>query len=382
MRVRLKSRQYRLVKFVLGKNAPTPQTMQNGCPYFWLLVLSLILAPFKLLGQFVLKVLSFPFELLEKFANQIVSDWLMNLDDNTAYDTYRNDRSKPLFAKIKYREDGNDGLLSDYIEKKYGIAKYSQEFYEKSDELYTEWKKWYEKREIELEKARQKYLKRNLEQQRREEELERKRALLKEKWDKRMKPIREGFAKLRKSLTIDWSNWNALIRATKRVVGGFITIILLGLTYFIINTLVLIFMVVIDFLIVNWMYVVAVIGILAFAGVMVFLVSLLINWCQIVINNYKNGKKLWYAQLVVYTFFYPAKYVGMGLLFIILKILWTPVNFLFYNIIWKGLCQYIIWGGIKRLGRGITSSLGIFGEYFSASYTDFCPGIEWVEEEE
>ena len=47
MRVSKNSWHYRLVKYVLGKNAPTPKTMRNGCPFFWLLVFSMFVAPFK-----------------------------------------------------------------------------------------------------------------------------------------------------------------------------------------------------------------------------------------------------------------------------------------------------------------------------------------------
>jgi len=45
------------------------------------------------------------------------------------------------------------------------------------------------------------------------------------------------------------------------------------------------------------------------------------------------------------------------------------------KLIWKGLCA---------LGRGLANSTGVFGEYFGASYSDYCPGIEWegFDEEE
>jgi len=29
--------------------------------------------------------------------------------------------------------------------------------------------------------------------------------------------------------------------------------------------------------------------------------------------------------------------------------------------------------------KGLVSSTGVFGEYFGASYSDYCPGIEWVD---
>ena len=37
-----KSWHYQLMKLVLGKATPTPENMHNLCPYFWLLVFSLL----------------------------------------------------------------------------------------------------------------------------------------------------------------------------------------------------------------------------------------------------------------------------------------------------------------------------------------------------
>jgi hypothetical protein len=37
---------------------------------------------------------------------------------------------------------------------------------------------------------------------------------------------------------------------------------------------------------------------------------------------------------------------------------------------------------LKALGNGLKNSSGVFGEYFNASYSDYCPGIEWVDTEE
>ena len=37
---------------------------------------------------------------------------------------------------------------------------------------------------------------------------------------------------------------------------------------------------------------------------------------------------------------------------------------------------------MKAFANGIVNSTGIFGEYFGASYSDYCPGIEWKDCEE
>jgi len=51
MRVKRDSLHYKLVKYVLGDKAPTPKTMQNGCPYFWLLLFSVLTVTFVVLWQ-------------------------------------------------------------------------------------------------------------------------------------------------------------------------------------------------------------------------------------------------------------------------------------------------------------------------------------------
>ena len=70
----------------------------------------------------------------------------------------------------------------------------------------------------------------------------------------------------------------------------------------------------------------------------------------------------------------------------ILVILWYP----FYIIIGKLLMEYIVidffckfliytilWGIIKGIGTGFNEFGGIFADYFNASYSDYCPGINW-----
>ena len=36
---------YKLIKFILGSIAPTPGNMHNLCPYFWLMIFSIIVFP-------------------------------------------------------------------------------------------------------------------------------------------------------------------------------------------------------------------------------------------------------------------------------------------------------------------------------------------------
>lgn len=53
--------------------------------------------------------------------------------------------------------------------------------------------------------------------------------------------------------------------------------------------------------------------------------------------------------------------------------------------IWKIILVNLglfIWKVLSALGHGIINSTGVFGEYFGASYSDYCPGIEWADVEE
>ena len=88
MRVSMKSWHYRLVKYVLRSNAPTPKTMQNGCPYFWLLLFSIFVVIFVLLWHLI----KFVFLLIPKALvwglKKLTNDWIMNVDERQVYDIY------------------------------------------------------------------------------------------------------------------------------------------------------------------------------------------------------------------------------------------------------------------------------------------------------
>lgn len=55
---------------------------------------------------------------------------------------------------------------------------------------------------------------------------------------------------------------------------------------------------------------------------------------------------------------------------------------IFYCIIYVFLWKWIIYATYVGLRNAFFTFTGIFGEYFGASYSDYCPGIEWDEKEE
>ena len=72
----------------------------------------------------------------------------------------------------------------------------------------------------------------------------------------------------------------------------------------------------------------------------------------------------------------------------ILVILWYPfyiiigkllVEYIIINFICKFLIYTILWGIIKGIGTGFNEFGGIFADYFNASYSDYCPGINWED---
>src|ERR1035437_4613029 len=116
MRVDKKSWHYQLMMYVLGSKTPTPQNMQNGCPYFWLLVFSLFASIFVTIWKIAKSV----FLLIPKgfiwCLQKSVDAWLASIDDVTAYDLYTSQYGQynyrlnapklPITAKLFF--DAND----------------------------------------------------------------------------------------------------------------------------------------------------------------------------------------------------------------------------------------------------------------------------------
>ncbi len=158
-------------------------------------------------------------------------------------------------------------------------------------------------------------------------------------------------------------SWKNIIKWTKRVVGLIVTTVLLVATYFIVNFMgrgIL-------WLVEHWDWkVVTTAGlILAGAAVAIGLILLLRAW---ILYIQEKGMTLWYVKLA-----YWPLYI----------LVWWPLKIVFYYLLWQLLALnlwYIIRKGAQLVWGSILGFLGIFGEYFGASYTDYCPGIEWDEE--
>lgn len=395
MRISLKSWHYRLIKFVLKSNAPTPKTMQNGCPYFWLLIFSLFACPFVAIWEGIKFVAMLIPNILVWGLEKYVELWLPNIDDAEAYEyywsgKYSSNYKMPLTAKLYFDKSGDD-FFDYFMLEKYKLDKNVDKVaYEaKKAEIsakHTEWKKQLNERR---EKENAEYQKRLAEQQAKRDEYLRKKAIRDEAWERKMKPVRATFASLGKSLkqafTFDPSNLKNVIRRTKQIAGAIITLILLAATYFVVNGLAYGLTAFIDFSIEYWMIYAVLAGLAVIIGIGYVLYIFFTGWVQSIVNRYHKGKRVWYVEPLIYLIFYPCKYLVLFIVYTFLYIIVKPLEFIFVKFLWKIVLVktgLFIWKLLKAFGNGIVNSTGVFGEYFNASYTDYCPGIEWVDTNE
>jgi hypothetical protein len=389
MIVSLKSWHYKLMKYVLGDNTPTPKNMQNGCPYFWLLVLSMFVSPFVALWRGIISLIKVILYATAWCLEAFVNMWIRNVDDIIAYDIYyRGSKQMPKTAKIYF--DKNEYKFFEYfINERYNINReISPEAYEtKKKELGIRWEEWQrevsEKRRLERIESEKRYSEMLIRVAKEEAR--------KKEWEARISPIKESFEGFFTSigkavnsfkLTADWK---VLIRRTKQVVGAIITLIVLGCAYVVVNALASILTILIDWSIENWLFYLVILGLVVVAGIGYLLFIVIGSWLQSVINRYLKGRKIWYIEPLIKFVWTPIKYGVKYCGYVLLYLLWIPLKFIFYTVLWEIVLVNLGvygWKLLKKFGKGLANSTGVFGEYFGASYSDYCPGIEWTDTEE
>lgn len=361
--ISVKSWHYLLIKWMFRENAPTPQNMHNLCPYFWLLLFTLgatlIVAPVRLfisIGNYIGKKLSdFSFNYLVK---PTAISWEQKLTDLDVYSMYRYQERLPKNYKKVFGEVSSDNFVFEWFEKVYktpvfkklGDYPYGGRY---NMEYSKEFAKWLTLQETESRKIED-----EVREYRKQKEAE------KVRYEEKMSKFRDGidsFFDKTRSTILSFKN---IIKWTKRVVGLIITGIGLVATYFIVNFLGRGVLWLVD----NWNWEVVIIGLIVLAGIGVFILfiwlfGLWIKYIQ------EKGLKLWYAKIVYYTVFY---------------LIYMPIKIVFYHFVWQLILVnlwYIISKSASLIWGGFLGFLGIFGEYFGASYTDYCPGINWVDED-
>lgn len=393
MRISKKSWHYKLLQYVLKDNAPTPHDMQNGCPYFWLVMFSILILPFILIYKTIKWVIMLVPQILFWVLEQLVNSWLAGLDDETAYELKYNGRyngitKMPKTAKMFF-DQRNDDFFTLFLSKKYDVKEDDPNYAKKQAEIEAKWKVWRKDLEKRRAEQRQKDVILEAKMRKRQAIHNEKREASRLAWEARMKPINEGFAEFgqwfKKTFTVERGRRNAIVMRTKQFIGAVVTAIILAVTFFVVNYISLALMVAADWCIANWILFLGIAIGAVILGIIYLFYILITSWLQTVVNKYERGKKVWYIEPIIYLFWYPVKYIALSIAFLVTNIIWLPIKFIFYTLLFKNFLKPIgilIGKFFVAIFKGIVGSTGIFGEYFGASYSDFCPGLEWVDFDE
>jgi hypothetical protein len=350
-----KSWHYKLIKFILGSAAPTPWNMHNLCPYFWLLIFSMLAFPFVAPFKGLFRVFSYLLDGLASFLESsllvpIAKNWEDSLTDMDIFQLIIWEKELNKYYESTHKKTGGVSqteFTESWWERKYGEklkdvnkGEYSPKFVE-----------WYER--MKSEHAALKI----------EEELRRMEALRKkEAQQEKIYSFQRGLDNVAKKIGDEFRSWKSIIKWTKRVVGLIITSIGLAATFFIVNFLSrgLLWLVGAWSWEVFFIVIFSLIATALFIG-FIFVMDLFGKYLK------AKGRKLWAVNILYYLFLAIA----------------LPFKWIFYNFLWKIVLVnlwYLLRRGAIGFKDGFIGFLGIFGEYFGASYTDYCPGIDWEEE--
>lgn len=359
---------YKLIKFVLGDAAPTPQNMHNLCPYFWLLIFSMFAVSFKVLGKFIYKTISLIGDgLIYIIDNMLIEPtataWFNDLSDLDAHRIYTHDKgisANYLKSKQGKRDNGyhltRDQIVNKWYKKTYKksmfvINEYGEESLTYSQD-FIDWR--YKQQNVRA--VLRKIAERNRKDAKKRRSLDISEFI----------ETTNGFVSNTKNSMAEWKN---IIKWTKRFTGGLITGGGLVGVYFVVNFIGRSVLWLIENF--NGEFILAR---LITAGIVLAIIALVIGLVLVlrlwVLHVADKGLKLWYAKLVYYPLYY---------------IIYLPIKFIFIGFLWEfiivNLVKLLV-GGTILVKESILSFLGIFGEYFGGAYTDFCAALEWEENED
>jgi hypothetical protein len=368
---------YKLIKFWFGKAVKEPKNIKNLCPYFWMMMGALLITPlagpFYLIYSGVRFVLRMIAKLFNKFLDSKINKWINSISDVEAWDLF-------FYAGYDTKLIERPGFVAgkrDYDLLKIWAAKKGIDVNDKKFESKIE--KYFEK--IKAERAlriaeRQKIDSEESNIRWKKSEAKRNRDLkIKETLDSVFQSILEPFRKIGKSISKPKVNMGSVIKIAKRVTGFIITAILMFLMFFVVQGITWVIMAISSV----WntgSVVSALLFLLKWGGIIVLLLGVIIGIAYLISIakiQYTKGKiSWWYAPFI---------YIGLGVWYLVKYMILYPGYFIFVSCIWKFFAVGVIWGILKGLGKGFLKFTGIFGEYFSGSYGDYCPGISWEEEE-
>lgn len=221
-----KSWHYKLIKFILGSAAPTPYNMHNLCPYFWLLVFSLLATPFVAPVKGFAKLLSY---LVDGLANimesllivPIANTWEENLTDLDVYYLWNWELDMNKYFLHAHKKEG--GISRDDLLKKWWNKNMGEDVIDpKSGETTEKFQKWVREMREKANAFEEASRKKRYEESSKKEER-------KEKAEK----FQRGMDNFFERVGDQFRSWKNLIKWTKRVMGLIITSIGLFVTLFV-----------------------------------------------------------------------------------------------------------------------------------------------------
>jgi len=369
-----KSWHFKLNKYIYGSRLINGN-MRNLCPYFWMLMLALILAPiWGIFDLLLFRPFNWVVDMAERNLEENSRKWTQSLspeeitnvftDPYGGFNRYGFVSIPKTIRRMSYEQ--RTKLLKEWAQKHLNIDV-------TTDEGQTKWVEYVRSTEERRAIAEARAIERQKEQDRIEyERLEKKRAkeqAIRNKFNSIAQPFNWFFRKIREAFTFDTTG--KIVRASKRVIGAIITSGLVIGLYFVVQYIVFVVMLIADVWdtsdVLNGMLWtgIALAGVAVFVG-LVFLIKYFVE-------QYKEGKKR-------YVLIDAAIWIGTYLIYYPVKILvYYPLYFVIWSFICKTIGVAIIWNSLVSFWKGLMSVTGIFGEYFGRSKGDYCPGIDWEE---
>lgn len=327
---------YRLIKYVWNIN---PKMFMNLCPYFWLTIASIVLVPFVWVCRQIVKYLKKLYVWVEKYLDKISDKELENYVKtlNTA-------------QIIEVSENGycyDDRLTCDVRIPKSLIKKYSYyyiiykwlELNKMTEESLTQYKgQWEEFKRRKIDERDVKEKQKRIKEKKKEEKLD----------------------KLKK----DREKINKAIRNTKYITGVIITALLAFAFFYVVKMFVYLFVLLTEFILFDLMATITVLGVTLGIVLLCIIIALYCKRVEGIVDRIINWQ---HASIKEWIITAPA--------LIVLGTLYVICYCILYTFLWK----WIIYAAYKGLKDALFTFTGIFGEYFGASYSDYCPGIEWDE---
>ena len=376
-----KSWHYKLIQWFLGDKSPTPSNTFNFCRYFWILVFVMVImvpivGPFKLIIKLFTWIGDSILNFMEVQLTKSMDKWSESLDKYTAYNIYNYDsygRVPKKFNKILLGD--RDKVLSLWAKKEFGLDWFNDldriKIRQELDKIYDERSEVLKnKRKIEAEQLRLQELR------------EVKRIALIANINNKLSFIGNGYdwliSRIKPLFSYDYTE---MIKVAKKVVGVLLTAVFLVVSFVVVNILVMCLLTLGIAISNNWHIILQVLGwLVALVGtlaILYFIVLFVYNKIEDLIEVYKRGDSVWYIQVLYVGIVRPLYYI------VYLPVYWVvmiPLNFIFNHLLWEFVCLRLF----KPFGiwfwKGLISFTGIFGEYFSASKGDYCPGVSWDDE--